>query len=321
MKSGQHGDMPPPARRLPLLLVVLVLLGSAWGCESPSSSPDAQGPQGQASPSAASAASAPSAPSRAVTKLLVVVEENHSLTQMRSEMPYTFALAKRFGYATRYYALTHPSLPNYLAIASGQTHGVTDDEPPSAHALPGQTVFGQALAAGKTAAVYAEGMTGTCATESQGRYAARHNPWAYFVDERAGCDAHDVPMTTFRDDVQQGRLPDVGMVVPDTCNDAHDCDLSVADDWVRNLMSRVFDGPDWKSGHLAVVVTADEDDHSEDNKVLTVVVHPSQAHHVVSRRLDHYALTRLYEDVAGVSHLANARTAASMADAFGLPLS
>jgi acid phosphatase len=239
---------------------------------------------------------------------------------MRAGMPYTFSLARRFGYASSYYAITHPSLPNYIAIASGQTYGISDDDPPSAHPLRGDTVFGQALAQGRTAGVYADGMATTCATQSQGTYAVKHNPWAYFVDERSSCRAHDVPIGRLWDDVRRGDLPDVGMVVPDICHDAHDCGLSVADAWVRTLMSRIFDGPDWKSGHLAVVVTADEDDGSAGNRVLTVVIHPSQRHHVVSERLDHYALTRLYEDVAGAPYLHHARTAASMAEAFGLPV-
>lgn len=255
-----------------------------------------------------------------MTKLLVVIEENHSLTQMQDGMPYTFALARRFGYATNYSALTHPSLPNYIGIASGQTFGIADDDPPSAHQLPGQTVFGQALAQGKTASVYADAMPTNCATDSQGTYAVKHNPWAYFPLERKSCLAHDVPLSSLWSDVQQGSLPNAGMVVPDMCHDAHDCDLSVADRWVEDLMAKVFAGPDWKSGHLAVVVTADEDDQNEGNKVLTVVIHPSQNHHVVTTRLDHYSLTRLYEDVTGAPHLANARTAASMSDAFGLPI-
>jgi hypothetical protein len=58
------------------------------------------------------------ASSRVVTKLLVVVEENHSLSQMHVGMPYTYSLAQRFGYATNYHAITHPSLPNYLAIVN-----------------------------------------------------------------------------------------------------------------------------------------------------------------------------------------------------------
>ena len=111
-----------------------------------------------------------------VTKLMVFVVENHSLDQMSAAMPYTAALRKEFAYATKYQAVTHPSLPNYLAMTGGSTFGVTDDGPPSSHTTDQPSVFGQALSVGKTAKVYAEGMPGTCATENSGRVRREAQP-------------------------------------------------------------------------------------------------------------------------------------------------
>jgi acid phosphatase len=257
----------------------------------------------------------------AVTKLLVLVVENHSLRQMRSGMPWTFRLAQRYAYADRYHAVTHPSLPNYLAIAGGSTFGVHDDHPPAAHRVRGASVFGQALRAGRTAKVYAEGMPRHCArTDGGKRYAVRHNPWAYFVDETAGCRSHDVAFAALAGDVEQGALPNAGFVVPNLCHDAHDCRLRVADRWMKHTLRTVMAGPDWKSGHLAVVVTADEDDRRSGNRVLTVVAHPSLRGKVVHRRLTHYSLARLYAQVLGTSPLRRAAGAPDMARAFGLPL-
>jgi hypothetical protein len=256
-----------------------------------------------------------------VTKLLVVVVENHSLKQMRSSMPYTFGLAQRFGYATDYVAVRHPSLPNYVAITSGDTHGITDDAAPLAHPVDGPSVFGQALGSGRTAAVYADGMVGTCATVDGGdHYAVKHNPWAYYVSERRDCRAHDQPVTALPAAVRDGRLPNAGMVIPNLCHDAHDCDLGTADDWIRAELGPVLAGPDWRSGHLAVVITADEDDRHSDNRVLTVVIHPSQRGNVVTSRLDHYSLSGLFSAVVGAPALGHAATAPSMAKAFGLPV-
>lgn len=303
---------PPPAASPPAASSP----GAGTGSPSATASP------GQSAPAPRSSPAMPrrSGGSARVTKLLVAVVENHSLDQMAAGMPYTFGLAKRYGYATDYHAITHPSLPNYLAIASGDTHGVSDDDPPSAHPIGGMSVFQQALDAGRTAGLFAESMPGSCTLDSQGRYAVKHNPWAYFVNQREGCRRYDQPFSELGPRIAAGQLPDAGMVIPDMCNDAHDCGLSTADTWIRGLMSKVFAGPDWKSGRLAVVLTADEDDHNQDNKVLTVVIHPSQHHHVVGRRLDHFSLTRLYEDVLGVPHLSHAGAAASMSRAFGLPL-
>ncbi len=310
--------------------VACVLALAASGCSTASRSPSVPASSG-ARPNTAGATSQTTAPTSKtalapirpgpVTKVLVFVAENHSVSEMKSEMPYTFGLARRFGYATHYTAVRHPSLPNYIAIAGGQTYAITNDDAPSANPVAGTSVFGQAVASGKTAAVYADGMPQNCATSDGGTdYAVKHNPWAYFINERGACGKYDVPVEQLGAAITAGRLPNVGMVIPNLCNDAHDCSLDSADTWFKAWMSRIFQGPDWKSGHLAVVLTADEDDKSEGNTVLTVVIHPSQREHVVTTALTHYSLTRLYEEVAGTAYLYGAASAPSMTTAFGLPL-
>jgi len=254
-----------------------------------------------------------------VTKVLVLVVENHSLDQMRAQMPYTFSVAQRYGYATAYHALTHPSLGNYLAIAGGSTFGVVDDRNPVAHQLHGPSVFSQALAAGRTATLYAEGMPGTCAQESGGdQYVVRHNPWTYFIDDRAGCARYDLPATQLLADIDAQRLPNVAMVIPNLCNDAHDCSLATADQWMQATVDQVLAGPDWRSGHLAIVITADEDDHNADNQVLTAVLHPSLEHVVVDAPLSHLSLSRFLSEVVHQPPLRDAADATSLGTAFGL---
>jgi phosphatidylinositol-3-phosphatase len=308
-------------------LACILALGLS-GCSTASTAPDAAASSSAeptpvrksiSTPTSALASAGPGA----VTKVLVFVEENHSLSQMKADMPYAFGLARRFGYATSYTATRHPSLPNYIAIVGGQTYGITNDAQPSANPVGGPSVFGQAVAAGKTAAVFADGMPENCAAGNGGSdYAVKHNPWAYFTKERDACLQFDIPADRLDAAITNGTLPNVGMVVPNLCNDAHDCSLGTADTWFKGWMTKLFDGSDWKSGHLAVVLTADEDDksHGNNNTVLTVAIHPSQKAKVVTSSLTHYSLTRLYEEVAGTPYLFNAASAPSMATAFGLPL-
>jgi phosphatidylinositol-3-phosphatase len=334
MKAGQV---------VPSAALACALTLGAGGCSSTGESPTAATSSGR-QPGTGAVTGTPARttprPARApalrgpgaVTKVLVFVEENHSVSEMMAEMPFTVGLGRRFGYATHYTAVSHPSLPNYIAIAGGQTYGITNDDPPEANPVRRASVFGQAVAAGRTASVYADGMPGNCATSDGGTsYAVRHNPWAYFVgrhvvgghgvDEHAACLRYDVPIGQLDGAIARGALPNVGMVVPNLCHDAHDCSLGTADTWFKGWMGKVFQGPDWKSGRLAVVLTADEDDRSAGNTVLTVVIHPSQRSHVVTTALTHYSLTRLYQEVAGLPYQSGAVTAPSMATAFGLPLS
>lgn len=261
----------------------------------------------------------PSQAAAGPTKVLVFMVENHSLDEMLTQMPWTAALADRYGYATDYQAMTHPSLPNYLAIAGGSTFGVADDADPSSHPISGPSVFGRALGVGDTARVYAESMTGTCSTTPAGEYAVKHNPWAYFVDERAACDRYDVPLEQLASDARAGRLPGAGLVIADMCHIAHDCPLATADEWLRTQVAPVLAGPDFRQGRLVVVITADEDDRSDSNRVLTVVASTGMPEHeVVATPLTHLSLSRLYAEVVGFAPLREAVGAPSLARAFRL---
>jgi phosphatidylinositol-3-phosphatase len=264
--------------------------------------------------------SAESGHRRGASKLLVFVVENHSLAEMKQQMPWTYRFAQRFGYADQYYALTHPSLPNYLAIAGGSTFGVTDDSGPAFHPLSGHSVFGLARRAGLSARVYAENMPENCATKSSGTYAVKHNPWPYFVPEASSCEKFDTSMARYGHDVRHGHLPAAGMVVPDLCNDAHDCSLATADAWLKKRIKLALAGSDFEQGKLAIVVTADEDDRSQGNKVLTVLAQRHVRDVVTRKRLSHLSLCRLYTQILGLDPLRGAAGAPSMVKAFGLRL-
>ena len=258
-------------------------------------------------------------------KALVIVEENHSESAALEQMPYLAGLADKFGRTTAYRAITHPSLPNYLAVAGGSTFGVSDDRSPSSHPIAQNSVFDEVITAGSTAKTYAEAMPEPCTLEPAGRYAVKHNPWAYFSSStsRNNCGRLDVPAGdpdngTLRDDVDAGALPTVGLLIPDLCNDGHDCPLSTADDWLRQWLPVIMDGPDYRHGDLAIIVTFDEDDRTADNVVLTAVIAPTVSHVVVGAPLTHYSLSRYLTELGGTSPLHEAVMATSLRTAFGL---
>ena len=270
-------------------------------------------------PAAAARAHAPAA----VTKLLVFVEENHSLDQMRSGMPYTAGLANEFGYATDYHAIRHPSLPNYLAIAGGQTFGVTRRRPARpATGSPAARCSARRCATAGPPRRTPRAMPALRAARTSGAPTPSSTTRGPTSPASArACRAHDLgdARASVRD-AAAGRLPNVGMVVPNLCHDAHDGSLATADAWFRTQMQKVFAGPDWRSGRLAVVLTADEDDRTQGNKVLTVVIHPSQRHHVVTHPADALLADPVVRRGGAPAVPANAGTAPSMASAFGLPL-
>jgi acid phosphatase len=162
-----------------------------------------------------------------------------------------------------------------------------------------------------------------CRQSSGGSYAARHNPWVYFAQGRTACSRYDVDLGTpkagaLRTDVGYGRLPSVGLVVPNLCHDAHDCSLRTADTWLRQWVPLLQSGPDWRTGRLAVVITFDEVEGSGTGTLLTVVLAPQLSHKVVATRLDHYSWCRWMTDAVGAAPLRSAAGATSLGRAFGL---
>lgn len=260
----------------------------------------------------------------APTKVLVIMEENHATAAVfPNGMPYLDRLRRQYGSASAWSDVGHPSLPNYLAIFSGSSFNEPADCLPSPRCTyPGPSVFGQALAAGKTAKAYEQSMPSPCATANSGDYDVNHNPWAYVPSESAGCHANDVPLGTttsgaLTSDLKGGTLPDIGLVTPDLQHDAHDGTLATADRWLRDWIPGVLAGPDWRGGHLAIVVTFDEAEGGSET-VPFVLIAPAIHHLVVGTALNHYALTRFLDTTAGLPPLRQAAGAADVAGMFGV---
>lgn len=307
-----HTEPVRPLRRLATVLVV-GLLAAACG----------DGSVGTAASSKAAPLWIPT--TERPSKVLIVFEENRTPRSALLGMPYLASLASTYGKTTAYRAVTHPSLPNYLAVAGGSTFGVRDNNDPASHRISGPSVFDRAIAGGRTAKTYAEAMPAPCSLTSTSRYAVKHNPWPYFSDpaSRANCRRFDVPLGStsagaLRRDVDAGTLPTVGLVIPDLCNDAHDCPLATADGWLKSWLTIVRQGPDYRAGRLAIIITFDEDDYSGDNTVQTVVVSPYTRSITVAKPLTHYSLSRYLSELTGTAPMRTAATAPSLRADFRL---
>ena len=305
-------------RATALALAVFLLGVTACAGDSPD-------PHRTAASGSSPAGSRSAIPATEVDKVLVIVEENRSVQDAEANMPFLMSQARSYGTATNYYAITHPSLPNYLVLAGGSTFGVADDEDPDAHRVQGPSVFGQLVAAGRTAKTYAEAMPSNCARRNYETYAVRHNPWTYFDDpaERATCGKFDVASGSLTagalvDDITAGKLPTFGLLIPDVCHDGHDCSAATTDDWLRSWLPTIMKGPDFQSSRLAIVVTWDEDDDHSENRIPIVVIHPSLKGKQVTSRLNHFGLSASIARIGGIPPLRGADRDVDLLAAFGL---
>src|SRR2546430_13332120 len=119
-------------------------------------------------------------PGKTQRHVFLIVMENHTPEQALSGQ-FMASLADKYGVAENYHAITHPSVPNYLALTSGSTRGVDDD---SFHVLLWADIGTQLTKAGVTWRAYMEGMTSGQCIDSPTPYDPRHNPFAYYGGRR-----------------------------------------------------------------------------------------------------------------------------------------
>jgi hypothetical protein len=238
--------------------------------------------------------------------VFVIVMENKS-PQQALQGTFTASLAARYRVAGNYTAIAHPSLPNYLALSSGQTWGVQDD---NYHVLPRGGIGDQLTAAHVSWRAYMEGMTAGQCLNSRYPYYVRHNPFAFYGGR---CPDNVVPLTSWDADMNGGHAPLFSWISPDGCHDQHDCSVSPGDDWLRQMVGIITLTKAW-SDNGVLFITWDEDDGSADNKVLTLVISPHQGHKVSNQPYTHYSLLATIEDVLGVGRLGSAAGAKAMTD-------
>ncbi|WP_250640451.1 alkaline phosphatase family protein [Frankia sp. AiPa1] len=247
--------------------------------------------------------------------VIVVMLENHAYSQVigSSSAPYINSLATGGAKLTASYAITHPSQPNYMAIFSGGTQGITGDACYTPGFSSAANLGSELIAAGRTWGSYNEGLPSagsTVCTNSSTKYARKHNPWFGFSN---------VPTSTAKTFAQfptdYTTLPKISFVVPNLCNDMHDCSVSTGDTWLQNNLSAYAT---WATTHNSLlIVTFDEDNSFSGNHIPTVIY----GQHVTAgsssaTTYNHYNVLRTLEDLAGLT--THAGSAASASDITGI---
>lgn len=238
--------------------------------------------------------------------VVVVVFENHAYGQVigSSGAPYINSLASGGASLTASYAETHPSQPNYYALFSGDTQGVTDDSCVDPGFSDAPNLASELTAAGKSWASYNESLPSEGSTTCKsGKYAQKHNPWFGFGNVSTG-SAHtfDAFPTDF------STLPTVSFVVPNLCSDMHDCSVAGGDTWLKDHLKSYAD---WAKTHNSLLLlTFDEDNRLSGNRIPTVLYgQPVKAGATSATTYNHYDVLRTLEDMYGTSHAGNAADA------------
>jgi hypothetical protein len=256
-------------------------------------------------------------PSSPRSHVVIIVMENAEYGEVigSSAAPYVNALARRYALATQSFAITHPSLPNYLALTSGSTLGVSSDCT-DCH-VSARNIVDQLEAAGISWAAYLEDVPKPCFRGAgAGGYAKKHNPFIYY-DDIAGSASRCGRLVGFgrlAQALRSGRLPTYAWITPNLCDDGHDCGVAASDRFLARTVPALLRelGP-----RGFIVVTWDEGGSDQGccgaargGHVATIVAGPD-VHRGgrMARSVDHYGVLATIEQALGLPPLAAAADA------------
>jgi acid phosphatase len=241
--------------------------------------------------------------------VVVVVEENHSYAEIHgnSSAPYINSLMRTGANFSNSYAITHPSEPNYLALFSGSTHGVTSDYCP--YTFGTDNLAHEVRASGRIFLDYAESLPYAgdqiC---TAGAYARKHVPSTDFSDVQTSVNRQ---FTQFQQ-TSYGALPRMSFVIPNLNDDMHNGSIATGDAWLKYHLSGYVT---WAKTHDSVLIVVwDEDDSSQSNKIPTLIVGAHVKTGTYTEYTNHYRLLRTIEAVYGLPALGSASTYAPITD-------
>ena len=236
------------------------------------------------------------------------------------EASYLNGLIAAYGFASNYDGVAHPSQPNYLALVSGSTQGVSDD---SSHNINAPNLADQLEAAGKSWRVFAQNLSNGCFTgdsskggaDGSGAYKRKHEPFISFASV-SGNPARCANITDFSH--FDPAAADFELIVPNQVNSMHDGSVAEGDAFLRDFVPHILDSPAYQQGGL-LVITWDEGSSNAGGggHVATLVISPrTPAGTTSDTSYSHYSLLRTIEDAWGLDCLANACDAPNMAAFF-----
>ena len=263
--------------------------------------------------------------------IFLIVFENKDYADVigSTQASYLNRLAAQYALATNYFAVAHPSLPNYLALTGGSTFGVGSDCTACFQHAP--NLADQIEAHGRTWKAYMEDLPRPCFLGSKsGQYAIKHDPWLYFDDVRTSPSrcGRVVPLSQLSRDIAANSVPDLAWITPNLCHDMHDCSVQAGDTWLASFLPPLLAAPAWQEGGLILIVW---DEGSSDagccgdahggHVPLLVIARDARPGFQSRAALNHYSVLRTIDDAWSLGHLGDAAApaTASLAQFFTAP--
>lgn len=254
--------------------------------------------------------------------VVVLMFEHHDGSLGSPEMPYTTHLANQCGTSENWndadYRVDgstdgeYNSKPSYATLTNGLSpseHGLVDDTYESK--TKARSIFDQLNESGRSFKVYYDAEPGGCSVEFNGDY---HDPLRYYTSLIALCDDHDVPITTFLNDLNTNQLPDFSMVIPSNDHNMHDDSLSDGDQWAKNFLKPFLDSAAYQKGDTALFFLWDEDIPVPNILIAPSIIPGKKVPVPAGNPISHFSALRTWEEMLGLPLLGDTGQAPSLLD-------
>jgi hypothetical protein len=241
--------------------------------------------------------------------VVIVIEENHDYAQIHGNAccAYINAQAAAGALMTNSHGIGHPSQPNYLHFFAGTNFGVTDSTCPLSFSAP--NLGSELIAAGFTFGSYSEDLPATGSTVCTiAAYARKHNPWVNFTNIPP---ATNMTLASFPTDFNQ--LPALSIVIPNLCNDMHDCAPATGDAWMQSHLNAYVQ---WAKTHNSLfIIHFDEDSNAGgSNQVVTIFEGPMVVPGQYNENINHYNILRTLEDMYNLPYAGGSASVSTITD-------
>ncbi len=241
--------------------------------------------------------------------VIVIVEENKSLAQIDGSSHASFinAVGARGAFFTNAHGVTHPSLPNYLALFAGVTNTNGDGCPAEGVSPQAPNLGSELLAAHLTFAGYAEALPRAGSTVcAAGTYARKHAPWVAF-DNVPKADSK--PMDALP--ANYSALPTIAFLIPDVDDDMHDGTIDAGDTWLAKHVKPLLA---WADAHDTLVVITWDEGYDPANTIPTIFYGPMVKPGRYGEIVNHLNTLRTLEDMFGLKSTGAAANVPAIAD-------
>lgn len=269
--------------------------------------------------------------------VFTIVMENHDRDEIigNAAAPYINQLAHEHAIAAGYHdSFVHPSEPNYIWMIAGENFGILNDNDPGRSNTIASTshLADQLEASGFSWKTYQESMGTPCRLQSNGLYAAKHNPFIYFSDINGWngtsfsppprCPEHVVDYAQFDIDLAANVVPDYVFITPNMIHDMHDGSVSDGDQWLASEVPKILASSAYQNGGV-LFLTWDEGSSDGDVPPFIVISPNAKQGHVSQTVYDTSSFLKTVQAMFGVEPLPcvpDPGSVSTMDDLFTVPL-